>query len=440
MIDFGYGLKKSETVEQETRKSIEIIPHIEVHSRNAFGTFLKIGFNKAEINFHSSTLGVEGRAFYKINLLTEFARKSFKHHFRRLEPGKATLLVNHLMIQEDNNQARDEIVRELSRLGKEINCAVPSGETAVMNTLEGIYLGLTSISFAEGDEIKLNNKVIMPHADGVGTKSQVYEEGNYGFVQDAVAMNLNDILIAGLSVPEKTFICNTLILGSDCEEHGYLIKEELKRICKEKKLDLMTNNHVYMNNFQGAELDMVMTSVFNEQELPKTILQERDHIIGVGSNGIHSNGLTGARSYAEKLTEKERKDFYKELAKPTPIYDDLFNALEDVKLKAGVNITGGAFTKILKILPDDLSAYIHRNHSLKPQDLFYELYTDDKRMYNYFNCGVGLILVTNNKTASQAVDKIKKTGYKADVIGELKKGNKEVIIESMFGNETIKYH
>lgn len=192
-----------------------------------------------------------------------------------------------------------------------------------------------------------------------------------------------------------------------------------------------------MPNFKGAELDMVLTGIYSKEKIKDYNIKEGDKLIGIASSGIHSNGLTGARSFAESLPPSEKESFYKELAVPTLIYNNAFNDLEG--LSGAIHITGGAFTKIAKVLPKGLRAYIHRNHNLKPQRLFYQLRekATNQRMYNYFNCGIGMILIARKDKASEIAKKVNASGYKADIIGSIEKGKEEVRIESMFDNELV---
>lgn len=440
-IDFHYGLKSSDNVERTTAQSISIIPGLSIHSRNAFGTFLKINAESCDFYFNASTLGAEGRKFYELNDMAGFAIKSYNNHFRKTGKADITLLVNHLMLQEDNNAFRDKFVEVLTGLGSKNNCAVPSGETAVMNNLKGMYAGLSSISICtSGSSIDLKDRVLIAHADGVGTKSLVYEEGDFGFIEDAIAMNYNDILIAALGVPEITFATNTMVVGGGFEESFEQVKKELGWICNGKGIDLKVNNHTLIPDFKGVEFDMVLTSVFDERKIPSFKASKGDLLIGVASSGIHSNGLSGARSYAERnLSENERNNFYKKLAVPAIIYDDVFKALEGVDLNWGVHVTGGGFTKLLKVIPSDSSMIIHNSHELKPQDLFFELKKEasNEKMYSYFNCGIGLILGVNKDDADEVIKKINGTSDKADMIGQVSEGKHEILIESMFDDEII---
>jgi phosphoribosylformylglycinamidine cyclo-ligase len=106
-----------------------------------------------------------------------------------------------------------------------------------------------------------------------------------------------------------------------------------------------------------------------------------------------------------------------------------------------VHITGGGFTKIKDFLSNNTDAIITKNHNLKPQKIFFELYkkgVSDKEMYRIFNCGIGFILGVNKKQAKEILKEIKKE-FKADIIGEIKKGEGKIKIQSKFSNKEIEY-
>jgi len=136
------------------------------------------------------------------------------------------------------------------------------------------------------------------------------------------------------------------------------------------------------------------------------------------------------------------------LAVPTPVFDKVFNALEGLKIKWAEHNTGGSFTKLLKFLPQGLRMYIHRNHDLKPQELFYMIKNGilrvvnpvtNERMYSYFNNGIQLTLGFNKEDSEEAVSRINKVSNKSDIIGRVEKGKGEVMIESMYDDEMVAF-
>jgi len=266
------------------------------------------------------------------------------------------------------------------------------------------------------------------HTDGIGTKG-IYHWKKRTFknaVLDALAMNLNDLLLVNA---RPYAILNHLFLPKDdkkaiLEIIGYLSKE-----CKKRKIAILGGETAIHNDMKGMELSITMLGFV--EKLRKNQFKIGDVLIGIASNGLHSNGFT-------KMREVFGKTFRAEFITPTFIYfDAIFSLIKKFNIYGMTHITGGAFTK-LKDLLKNADALIKRNHKLKPQKIFREIYkkgVSDKEMYKIFNCGIGFILSVNQKDADKVLKEIKK--FKADIIGKIIPGNRKVIIESAFSNKKI---
>jgi phosphoribosylformylglycinamidine cyclo-ligase len=266
------------------------------------------------------------------------------------------------------------------------------------------------------------------HTDGIGTKG-IYHWEKRTFknaVLDALAMNLNDLLMMNT---RPYAILNHLILSKDdkkviLEIISYLVKE-----CQKRKIAILGGETAINNDIEGMELSITMLGFVEKPRMNR--FEIGDILIGIGSNGLHSNGFT-------KIREIFGKNFKKEFTAPTFIYfDEIFPLIEKFDIRGICHITGGAFTK-LKDLLKNANAIIKRNHKLKPQKIFKNLYkkgVPDSQMYKIFNCGIGLILSAKPKEANKIILKIKR--FKADIIGEVIPGTRKVIIESSFANKKI---
>ncbi|MFA5303153.1 MAG: AIR synthase-related protein [Candidatus Nanoarchaeia archaeon] len=447
-IDFGYGSKESGNVEETTKKSINGVKGLYLFDRNALGTFFGFDAKSCDLDFYASTLGSKGQQFYENGDMEGFATKTYDNHFGQAHNyADITVAANHLMIHEDNNPFRDRFVEQLRVLGQKYNLAIAGGETAIMYTLLGMYASLTSIGInTSGTQTDLENTVLTTHDDGAGTKpvtiARAYGLKHTSSIYDAGAMNFNDILCAALCLPREWFVVNTLIVGKNYETVYPLYKNDLQKLCTELGMNLKVNNHVIMPNFKGIEYDMNVSALFDKHKLRKFNVQEGQKLIGLGATGLGSNGYTGAVSFADNnLKDEQRAEFDKKLSKPTPIFIDAFKAVEDIPIQWASHVTGGAFTKLTKIIPNNFAVYINRNHSLKPQSEFYQLKTQatNQRMYSYFNCGIQGILGVKPEHADEVIQRISKTNIKADEIGYVKKGKGQIQIESMFDNELVTF-
>lgn len=266
------------------------------------------------------------------------------------------------------------------------------------------------------------------HSDGIGTKG-IYHWQKRTFknaVLDTLAMNFNDLLVMSA---KPYAILNHLFLPKDDKKAILEIIGHLSKECKKRKIAILGGETAIHNNMKGMELSITMLGFIEKPRVNK--FKIGDVLIGIESNGLHSNGFTKVR---EIFGQKVQSGF----TIPTFIYfDAIFPLLKKFDIHGMIHITGGAFTK-LKDLLKNTDAIIKRSHKLKPQKIFRKLYEkgiSDKEMYKIFNCGVGLILSVAQKEANKILSEI--TDFKADIVGEILPGNGKVKIESVFGNKEI---
>jgi len=143
--------------------------------------------------------------------------------------------------------------------------------------------------------------------------------------------------------------------------------------------------------------------------LPRDDMAQGDVILGLTSNGLHSNGF----SLVRKLVEHEglawdalspahaHKSVAEDLLTPTRIYvQPVLQALRaNAPIKGLVHITGGGFQENLpRVLPDDLSAQIDLSAWNMPE-IFKWLQSvgsiEDAEMLRTFNCGIGMALIVS---------------------------------------------
>ncbi len=266
------------------------------------------------------------------------------------------------------------------------------------------------------------------HSDGIGTKG-IYHWRKRDFknaVLDALAMNLNDILLMNA---KPYGILNHLFLPKDDKKAILEIIKHLSEECKKRKIAILGGETAIHSDMEGMELSITMLSFI--EKLKENKFRIGDTLIGIASNGLHSNGFTKVR---EIFGNKIKPEF----VAPTFIYfDKIFPLIEKFNVHGISHITGGAFTK-LKDLLKNANAIINRNHKLKPQPIFKELYkkgVSDEEMYKTFNCGIGFILSVEPKDANKIISEIK--DFKSDVIGEVIPGTGKVKIASVFSNKKV---
>lgn len=273
------------------------------------------------------------------------------------------------------------------------------------------------------EEIVFRKKI---HTDGIGTKGKLHWKYKtlIAAVQDAMAMNLNDML----TYKAPPYMMNAhLTLPKDDDESIFWIVESLAYECKKRGIAYVGGETSIMDNIDGIDISLTMAGSSLYQREQKANLG--DAIVGFASSGIHCNGLTLARRILGEDV--------KELTTPTTIYIDslwteIFNA------NAVINVTGGAFTRLKSLLNENIDIKIKHFHKLYPQKIFFDIYhkgfdcfsVNSKIMYSTFNCGIGMIAFMPKEKAAELVSK--KLPFEADIIGEVIPGNGKAIIESKF--------
>lgn len=264
------------------------------------------------------------------------------------------------------------------------------------------------------------------HTDGIGTKGVYHwQKGTFkNAVIDALAMNLNDLAMAR-AIPYK--LQNHIIVLEDNHEAILKIIKALSRECRKRKIAITGGETSIHNNLKGMDISMTISGFI--PKLRPNSFRTGDILVGIKSNGLHSNGFT-------KVREIFGKKFRPEFIIPTKIYlDQILELDKRVKINGLIHITGGAFTKLKQILPQNCDAIITRDHTLKPHKIFYELYkrgVSDKEMYKTFNCGIGFIFSVSPKEINKILPQ-----KEMAIIGHIVPGGGNIRIGSMFSEKLV---
>jgi len=170
-----------------------------------------------------------------------------------------------------------------------------------------------------------------------------------------------------------------------------------------------------------------------------------DAVIGLRSNGFHSNGFSLVRKVffeIKKLRIDEEVDglpgkLFEELLKPTRIYvKPVLEIVDSFQVKGMAHITGGGLPgNISRIIPDGLSTSLR----VDPEKIPHVFKTimrmgniDLNEMCSTFNMGTGFVLIVNNNDADKVVKMLGEAGEEASRIGTIEKstGDAKVIIVS----------
>jgi len=289
---------------------------------------------------------------------------------------------------------------------------------------------------------KFKNPVLVSGTDGVGTKLKIAfmmdKHNTIGI--DLVAMCINDILTSGA---EPLFFLDYFATGRLKADKASEVIKGIVKGCREAGCSLIGGETAEMPGFyQDGEYDLsgfAVGVVDKSGIIDGSGIKAGDAIIGIASNGLHSNGYSLVRkvffdskkikpdSYIPEL----KSELGKELLRPTRIYVKAFAALRSkVKVKGMAHITGGGISGNLpRIFPAGICARI-RTDSWPVPAVFSLIRgmgnVPDDDMKKTFNMGIGYIIVVSGGEAEKAVTLLKKSGYRAFVVGSTEKGGKGV--------------
>lgn len=332
------------------------------------------------------------------------------------------------------------------------------------------------------------------HADGAGTKSSLAymywkETGDMsvwkGIAQDAIVMNLDDLLCVGIT--------NNILLSSTIGRNKNLIPGEVisaivngtEELCQQLR-DLGVG--IVLTGGETADVgDLVRTIIVDSTvtaraKRSKIIsngnIQDGDVIIGLSSfgkakyeseynGGMGSNGLTSARHdvFANYLAQKYPES-YDSNVPSSLVYSGKFrltDMIDEIGITAGkmvlsptrtyapiirevlenyhpaihglVHCSGGAQTKVMHFVND---LHIVKDNLFAVPPLFRIIQetseTDWQEMYKVFNMGHRFEIYVQPEFANDIIAISKEFGVEAQIVGYCKKhiGNK-LTIKSPFG-------
>ena len=377
---------------------------------------------------------------------------------------------------------------------------VSASKEDVHNAIKKIDRGLFPKAFCKivpdfltNDE----NYCLVMHADGAGTKSSLAymywkETGDIsvwkGIAQDALIMNIDDLICVGVT--------DNILLSSTIGRNKNLITGEVISAIINGTEELVNDlgKHGINIKLTGGETadvgDLVRTIIVDSTVIGRikksdvidnSNISDGNVIVGLSSfgqatyedqynSGMGSNGLTSARHdvfnkiLAEKYPESYDPmvpddlvysgsislnqifdgidlDAGKLVLSPTrtyaPIIKSVLNECDKKLIKGIVHCSGGAQTKILHFISDDL--HVIKDNLFDPPMLFKliqkESNTSWDEMYKVFNCGHRMELYVDPEIAQQIINISNRFNVEARIIGKVEKSaSKKLTIKSQFGD------
>lgn len=371
---------------------------------------------------------------------------------------------------------------------------VSASKEDVHNAIKNIDKGLFPKAFCKVVPDYLSNdeqSCIIMHADGAGTKSSLAylywkETGDLsvwkGIAQDAIVMNLDDLLCVGA--------VDNILLSSTIGRNKNLIPGEIISALingTEEFLQSMRDLGVNIRSTGGETADVgdlvrtiivdsTVTARMNREDvISNHTIKDGDVIVGLSSygqakyeteynGGMGSNGLTSARHdvfhkvYAKKYPESfdpsvpesliysgginlldatsvPNVDAGKMVLAPTRTYAPIIRTILENHRKnihGMVHCSGGAQTKVLHFVDD---VHVIKNNFFEVPPLFKmiqeESNTDWKEMYKVFNMGHRMEIYLPEEFAQDIIEISKSYGVDAQVIGRVEGAkSKKLTIQS----------
>ena len=384
------------------------------------------------------------------HLLEQFKKESITCTWKLLEPS-----FDGLTVTEDSGSAGQTNGMTYADAGVSIDAgndfvtlikpAVKSTSVPGTDAVIGGFGGVFDLKAAG-----LGDGVLVQAIDGVGTKLKIaFEMEQFQEVGiDLVAMNVNDLVVQGAKpITFMDYYACSKLIPQDAAEFIYGVAEG----CKQSGCALVGGETAEMPGmYSGKDFDAggAATGVLRtgQKILPDfASMSEGDILIGLSSNGVHSNGY----SLVRKILEKKGLGFHDQapwaqnitvgasLLKPTRIYvKPLLAAVEKDLLLGMAHITGGGLEdNVPRMLPKHLAAEIDASTWPVPDVLQWLKKAGNvssREFARTWNTGLGMVIAVKEANVAAAIETLSNAGESVHKIGRLVSRTGEGVILQNF--------
>ena len=324
-----------------------------------------------------------------------------------------------------------EIKKSQRAIGKLIESTHNLQKMAKMTHGFGHYAGIVEIP---------GGKLLATHTDGVGTKviisNMLRKYDTIGI--DCIAMNVNDIICIGAT--PISFV-DYIAANKNDQNIFKQIVSGLVKGARKSAMPIVGGETAIMPDLIsgkgfGFDLAGMVVGILSKKEMVLgNKIKPNDVIIGIQSSGLHSNGYSLARKallakYSVKDDIKGIGNLGNALLCPTEIYvKPVLEALKKCKINGLAHITGGSFTKLLR-----LKQIGYHLDSMPKTPALMQLIEDtgvkNEEMYKTFNMGIGFCIITPENQVKNIHKIFNKHKMKSYEIGRISK-NKGVFINKL---------
>ena len=258
--------------------------------------------------------------------------------------------------------------------------------------------------------------ILVSGADGVGTKINLCKDYKTIGI-DLVAMCVNDVITCGA----KPLYFLDYISTKKVDEEVDDIMEGIIKGCELADMQLLGGETAEHPKTTDTDLAGFCTGIVEESDIiDGSEISEGDIIIGIESNGLHSNGF----SLINQMVSEGKLSVTDELLAPTHIYAPLVQELiYEVPILGMAHITGGGIQENLpRCLPEGLKADVNYNSWNLP-DIFRKIMLageiPEEEMKKVFNLGIGYCVIVPEHSEDATHDTIDAFEYKSWTIGKV---------------------
>ena len=245
-------------------------------------------------------------------------------------------------------------------------------------------------------------------------------------------MSVNDILVQGA---EPLFFLDYYSCGKLDVDAATEVIKGIAAGCEQAGCALIGGETAEMPGmYPAGEYDLAGFAVGVVEKssiITGADIKAGDVVLGLASNGAHSNGYSLVRKIIERSQPDLDAKFDGErtladcIMAPTRIYvKPLLALMQSIKIKGMAHITGGGLLEnVPRVLPLDMTAILDGKSWHTPK--LFDWLRDQgnvaqQEMYRTFNCGIGMVVIVAKEDADAALSQLKSAGESVSVIGAIR--------------------
>lgn len=312
----------------------------------------------------------------------------------------------------------------------------------------GGFSGLVGLKEIKEHIMDYEDPVLSFTIDGVGTKTMIRPRRFWNLGEDIVNHCVNDTIPSGATpIAFLDYIAQDELRPDEVNA----LVEGMARACKRAKVPIVGGETAQMNGvYREGEFDIVgvMAGMVERKDIiDGSAIRPGDILIGLASDGLHTNGYTlvrdifskkawpGSEDYWPKFYYREiGTELHRALLRLHRSYLNPVSTLKQagVKIRGIAHITGGGIAgNLVRILPKATRAKIEKNMwGVPPVFQLIQRVGDipEKEMFEVFNMGIGMILVVSPGHYGLCMDQLAEIGCEAYKIGRVEKGKTRRVV------------